>query len=778
MVFEKIFESPFIVDFSFGPFIENMREEAKKNPKFAALHKDVLEEAEQHPELFTGIKDPSYLEARKDFIQRLLSNLFSPLLSDNEIKAVSIPFHNFIVNPTRRLQKILEEAGEDFSLSFSGISPDQFYVMSCCIILAQHYDVSYNSSYPFIYDIPQKNGIINHYRILNNADFIDIEPTEQSVKLSPEDVELLMDSFHNTALWKEKFPPNSWRIKGFAIINFYDATTEIAISNLKSKLIQYNENPEKMKEEFKKIFRSIFQIPDLEIGYTAINFKENKFIRTPVNMVMDSIILSGLPEHFTDEEICEDSFHNVLEGKSYFSISDINKFVTTFPDRQLGNHLKKKGIQSVTFAPILKDKKVLGLIELTSKTKSLNSINANKINSILPYLEDTLDRIYTGIDNNILALIQQEYTSIHPSVYWKFKEEVSRHIGFYTDYVDKLPYKSIAFDKVIPLFGESDIKNSSNARNKAILKDLKMQLDQIDKLLKSLETSMDLSPVLEGINQYKNDLQTNLKANTESDFQSFLNLKIYSTLDQLKYENVANNQKITNYYNQLDFKTKGVYHFRKKYDESLEIINKELSRLLDKRQEDQQKKFPFYYERFKTDGIEHNMYIGASIAPWLSYDEVYLKNLRIWQLRVICESEIHFHNIKEDLPQPMDITSLILVYSTPISIRFRMDEKRFDVDGSYNARYEMIKKRIDKSFIKDTNERIVESGKICIVYSQQQEEKEYLDFIEILQNEGQLKPGVEIIDIEDLQGISGLKALRVAVNYQCNCFPYSFYENI
>jgi hypothetical protein len=26
-----------------------------------------------------------------------------------------------------------------------------------------------------------------------------------------------------------------------------------------------------------------------------------------------------------------------------------------------------------------------------------------------------------------------------------------------------------------------------------------------------------------------------------------------------------------------------------------------------------------------------------------------------------------------------------------------MDEKRFDVDGTYNARYEVVKKRIDKA---------------------------------------------------------------------------------
>ena len=43
-------------------------------------------------------------------------------------------------------------------------------------------------------------------------------------------------------------------------------------------------------------------------------------------------------------------------------------------------------------------------------------------------------------------------------------------------------------------------------------------------------------------------------------------------------------------------------------------INEKLAALIDKRQEEAQLMFPHYFERYKTDGIEHNMYIGESIA--------------------------------------------------------------------------------------------------------------------------------------------------------------------
>ncbi len=127
--------------------------------------------------------------------------------------------------------------------------------------------------------------------------------------------------------------------------------------------------------------------------------------------------------------------------------------------------------------------------------------------------------------------------------------------------------------------------------------------------------------------------------------------------------------------------------------------------------------------------------------------------------------ELEYSKIKKALKYQLDVASLILVFSSPISIRFRMDEKRFDVDGTYNARYEVVKKRIDKSYIKGTNQRITEKGKITIVYSNQKEETEYKKYIHLLQHNNLLEEEIELLDVEDLQGVSGLKALRVKVKY-------------
>jgi hypothetical protein len=103
------------------------------------------------------------------------------------------------------------------------------------------------------------------------------------------------------------------------------------------------------------------------------------------------------------------------------------------------------------------------------------------------------------------------------------------------------------------------------------------------------------------------------------------------------------------------------------------------------------------------------------------------------------------------------------VQSTPLSIRFRPDEKQFDVDGTYNIRYEILKKRIDKAVIKGTAERLTQPGRIAIIYAQAREAGEYREYIEYLRASGYLTDDVEEVELEDLQGIQGLKALRVTV---------------
>jgi hypothetical protein len=146
------------------------------------------------------------------------------------------------------------------------------------------------------------------------------------------------------------------------------------------------------------------------------------------------------------------------------------------------------------------------------------------------------------------------------------------------------------------------------------------------------------------------------------------------------------------------------------------------------------------------------------------FDRLYLYNLRLWQLIVMCGVVRKSETVKAQLKVPLEMAHLILLQDLPLAVRFRVDEKRFDIDGAYNMRYEIVKKRIDKAVIKGTNERLTQPGKIAIVYSQSKEAVEYREYLDYLQASGYLTGEIEEVNLEDFDGAQGLRALRVTVD--------------
>jgi hypothetical protein len=140
-----------------------------------------------------------------------------------------------------------------------------------------------------------------------------------------------------------------------------------------------------------------------------------------------------------------------------------------------------------------------------------------------------------------------------------------------------------------------------------------------------------------------------------------------------------------------------------------------------------------------------------------------VRNLLLWQLMVACGIAWLAEQIKGSLQNAFDATHLILVHHNPLSIRFRFDEKRFDVDGAYDVEHEIIRSRVDKATIKGDKQRLTQPGNIAIVYSRPEEEEEMLAYITFLRNKEFLCDGVERLELDDLPGVQGLRALRVEV---------------
>jgi len=754
---------PAVMQVSFYKLIETLEQMAQDKDKAAAIYaKDLLLEVEKHPELRDGIEDLDQLDKLKKPIRRITKVLFPDTLSTNEIKVLTPPFDFKPIVTSKRLDNISKASGEEFTYKMKDIDEDTFYLFCCHFILGSYYQYPISGGQSMKMEIFNKTqGLTRVYKLLINADMLEFIPTEKAIDLSQVDIEELMDSADNLELWKKKFPPNSWIMRGVTMMNLVDITLDNSVETITSNLLV------KSTDAFEKIrsgMRSLLNNAKLEMGILLLD--DNKLV--PMNKQQISSILLEANESLSCEtDLCEYATGQLFHKNESIVIPDIKSFHEK-SNSGLSANLAASKFNSYIIAPLTHENELLGFIELgASKRYELNQASLRSLEVIIPVLSMAHKRFMTEAQNRIEAIIQQECTTIHHSVKWRFEQEAEKFM--HKQLHNEQPvFKDIIFNNLYPLYGQMDIKGSSVKRNKAVSADLIKQINGINKVLKAAfqHTKMPAyDELIYRLSGYKAEFKKELSAGSEHKLLGFLKSDVYPVFDHLQQSDANLGKLVDQYKDMLDPELNTVYEERQKYDTSVNLINQKLASYLDEKQLDAQEMFPHYFERYKTDGVEYNMYIGESITKDEKFDTIYVRNLRIWQLVVMCEMENEFKAMQKDLHMPIEIASLILVYNTPLSVHFRMDEKRFDVEGAYNARYEIIKKRVDKAHIKGTNERITQPGAIAIVYSQEQDAKEYRKYLQFLGEKGYVKKGFEDLALEDLQGVTGLRALRAEVTY-------------
>ena len=442
-----------------------------------------------------------------------------------------------------------------------------------------------------------------------------------------------------------------------------------------------------------------------------------------------------------------------------------------WPDRtRIEDELIQNGVRNFVAAPLHYQDEVIGTLELLSPNAGdLNAAHLPKLEEVLPLFSMAVQRSVEELNSRIQALIKEKCTAIHPTVEWRFRKAVLN--GIERQETGSLgagaEMEPIVFEGVHPLYGLADIRGSSVQRGLAIQADLLTQLRLAAAVVQAAGQARSL-PALDELG-YRIDkriaqIERNLNSGDEVGIIAFLRAHVESLFDYLGEFGREVRARIEAYRSALDARLGTVYRQRRMFEESVTRLAEAISSQLDREEQAAQEMFPHYFEKQKTDGVDYQMYVGASLLEDGRFDPICLKNLRLWQLMLTCGIAVRAHQLRDSLPVPLETTHLVLVQHTPLSIRFRFDEKRFDVDGAYDIRYEIVKKRIDKAVVAGTTERLTQPGKIAIVYSQPGEAQEYRSYIEYLQSLGYLTGAVEQCELEELQGVQGLQALRVAVD--------------
>lgn len=759
MMLDDEFSYP--IKISARPLIRRLQERYELDTKDAKKIAE-FENLEEQLNRKDGKEIPAELT---DQMEKLFSFMFPVGVNSQTMGLVTRPFTGRHLYSSPEFQRVFLEGNlETPVMHIDTKEKSKWRILEAGIhILNQCYGQELDAlARPIISTRDKETQLERHFKmefLMTGIDVIELKPKK---KLTAHQIQELLTQLDNPDLWLEYLPVDRFAFEGLMFLGLTDVTGIEINSNLRGMVLENDTDPNPLILLPKVIqgIRSILKMPDLQVG----------FISDSLPGVMDLPPLMGILAQFSM------SLNQLLEVSKYYKpvlgsgkhtiVSDLKKETELGPAEEA---LLERGMRSLLFLPMITvHGEVVGLIELASSVPNmLNQTHILKLADVQSLMAFGLKRTLENFDQQIDLVIQEQFTSIHPSVEWKFKEIATEIFLSRVKNNNQSTPEPIVFEEVNPLYGQADIVGSSSIRNRAIQADLMLNLELVMELLHACQERVNY-PLLDAhlltAERYHAELSEYFVSSHESLVVEFLNAEVHPFLQEIReVQGEEVKSLLKRYFAELDTDLHIIYRDRKDYENSVGILNDRIGTLLEKSNGKMQKTLPHFFECFKTDGVEYNMYVGASLSPAYPFSDFQLKNIRLWQLVNMCEITRLVYEIQGDLPVPLQTAQLIFVYNNSLSIRFHMDEKQFDVDGAYNVRYEIIKKRIDKAMVKGKNERLTLKGKIAIVYLQEKDKKEYLDYLDYLLKRGYITEEIEDLDLEKLQGVEGLRALRVTV---------------
>jgi hypothetical protein len=755
---------------SFLPFINFLKEKLTTTSGTKAdFYNYLIRRFEAEPSL-AELADIQALNDHDELLE-LLSTVIFPVVSDEEKNnfTFSAPYQFDIFSYSDSFRKLFIDNEESQLKLPEEISEDELKQIQCGMIydhvLEKFYGIKLNESPELIYPVTDpKSGMTRYFRMHYDRRFIDVHAVGQLPQI--QDCAVCLNTFRILDLEHQlkTMPLDLFKAEGFAVWVAEDVTIDESLDRIK-KIILRQDDCTPSINELKHAVAALAGLNKVEVGLMPFVKINNTFLLNE-----ESTRHSLIGEHWKANDA-----QSIKEFQGFIGFQNERPEplpITNLSEQMLDfatflRPLHERGIRSYVYYPMQNDDGLLGMLELASPIPNLFTHEVmGKLEPAIPLLSVAMLKSRNAFNSKIENLVKEKFTALQPSVEWKFSEVA-------WDYLKKdgtdAEAAEIIFENVYPLYGAVDIRNSSIERNRCIQADLKQHLDLIDETLDKLQVSTNLT-LLEELkfkNQnYQDAIESALLPEDELRINEFLEMEVEPMLSHLQ-RGFPSVQAITdNYFNILRDYSGRIYRSRNEYEKTLASINKAVMDYLEEQEDNLQKSYPHYFEKYRTDGVEYNIYIGQSMAPAHPFDLLYLKNIRLWQLKSMAEIARITHELLPQLSVPLQTTQLILIHNLPISISFRKDERRFDVEGNYNIRYEIMKKRIDKAYVKDTNERLTQPGKIALVYCNQKEANEYEEYIRFLQSKTLLKPGIEALELEEMQGLRGMKALRVSVNVE------------
>lgn len=752
---------------SFKPLIRTWQEIAKNEKGTPAKICDhLVKKFMHHQELAAVIDDYSILDKHRPLIEEAMAAIFPASLNQmQQLNAVAVPFSNKVIHASHLfMSSFMDERGyyiQPLDLQVEDNIANAKEHLAYKLILKTFYQVELAGGDSFICAYPDPaQDIHNYFELTWDPQFIDVTTTLPLPSL-PNDFALKCHSVNELALFPELktiLPINEFIFDGIILIYIKEVTERETVNKIKDIL-----HHEKALEDadlyniFKKQLTYLIHREEADIGFLI--FDTSQYFRLLRN---SSILFRNASQE--DRNNLRKALQRELNNFSHYAWSNSLKI-----DNMINRSLKKEDYKNALLFALYHNNEVIGCLEICSKTAvPFNSLDIAKIEQVTVLLQNALRRYSQYLQNEVNRLVKEHFTDVQSSVEWKFNKAA-------LDYLEQLKQGGhpvippIVFDNVYPLFGSIDIRNSSGERNQAVQHDMTQQLHWIKDILLMTQKQKRLpflDEVMMRIDDHITSISNFLFASDEQAIHDFLRFEAVDLLKSVQEMSPEIDQQVDTYFTSLDNSSMRLNTRQKQFEESVKAINDHITNFLQREQQEAQQIYPHYFERFVTDGVEMNIYIGQSIAPHQSFNKLYLKNMQLWLLRFLAQAAQQVYQLSPKLAVPLATTQLILVYHDPILVQFRTEERKFDVEGMYNVRYEVVKKRIDKALVKGTNQRLTQPGCIAIAYSNNKDAAAFMQHIQFLKKLQILEGDVENLELEELQGVSGLRALRVHIHMQ------------
>lgn len=756
-------------ELSLYPLYNALKIKVTQEKREAGYLRELLTTLESNPELLDNPTE-TLSQARFASFSRLFFSAVYGMDADAGMLAFGVK--PFDLNPVVQTSKFTNEY-ELKSLKYAaGMYTEdlnQLYILrACALILNRFYNQDLELTNPYVFTLlPKSRQLPRYFKPDIKTDYIEIIAKEKVKPLNVEKIQALMKKGFDPEEWLRVINPSQFKFKGISLVQLIDVSESELLSKVRFHLLAKNAITHKDQiEDLEWLLKSFLNIEDLQIGLTAVDYQREIQFADQYKIPYD--LLNEWRSGNVNNELYKESNYELTCMSGEWQIMDDLTMEHDPGDPEV--ELLNKGFRSLVLIPLKDDSgKISGLMEMAASTpKVFNAFHLLKLNEVIPLLEWAVQRRREDVDNRIRTIIKDQYTSLHPSVEWKFVKNAFRYLNAIDSGESEVSIEPVGFDQVYPLYGQADIIGSSGIRNKAIQQDFLENLTALNILVEECINIIDF-PLLKqyqfDIHLYLDKLKEGINPDDESNLLSFIRDKMNPVLDQIKGLDPQVDSLVNKYLESINVDHGIITTRRKDFQSSVSRLNERLSSILEKEDEKLQALLPHYFEKFKTDGVHFDIYLGQSLLQNRSFSDAYLKNFRLWQLITMCKITREVELLKKDLPIHMDTAQLILVYNHAINIHFRMDEKRFDVETSDDTQYEMIKKRIDKAHILNTGDRLTQKGKIAIVFTLEKDRKEYAQYMQYLEHEGWLDGQVEELALEEFQGVEGLRAIRFKVNY-------------